>query len=336
MSATCKQPLAGELRCLDLTDVLERSGCRRHPSDRSKWNTPVGSISIKGQKFMNWNLGKGGGGAIDLAIQLSGMNFQSALCWLQDLFPEAASMASTAPRTRTKTPFCLPVSDDLTAGGKACKEDPPETPLRLPVPDDMRAGGKACKGDPPETPLRLPGPDDGLLTRLTAYLCRVRGLSRPLVEHTIRSGKLYADHRGNAIFLLAGGGRVVGAEIRGTSAVKWHAMSPGSRKDRGAFSTGTLSGGVVVLCESAIDAFSCRMLHPGCMAISTSGATPGPAWLPMLLQKGFSVFCGFDADETGDRMAREMTRRFPRVDRLRPPAKDWNDTLRLSGWRGHI
>jgi len=63
------------------------------------------------------------------------------------------------------------------------------------------------------------------------------------------------------------------------------------------------------------------------MAISTSGATPNPLWLSHLIKKGYNIYCGFDADETGDRLAEKMISIHPTVIRLRPELHDWNDLL---------
>jgi hypothetical protein len=106
-------------------------------------------------------------------------------------------------------------------------------------------------------------------------------------------------------------------------------MAPGSRKDRGFFCVPAASVQAIVLCESAIDALSCHALHPDLRCVSTSGARPDPAWLSTLLRLGLPIFCGFDADPTGDAMAQRMSALHPCVRRLRPLAKDWNEVLRL-------
>jgi 5S rRNA maturation endonuclease (ribonuclease M5) len=40
------------------------------------------------------------------------------------------------------------------------------------------------------------------------------------------------------------------------------------------------------------------------------------------------IFCGFDADETGDRAAKIMLRQYPQIKRLRPDKHDWNEELK--------
>ena len=57
---------------------------------------------------------------------------------------------------------------------------------------------------------------------------------------------------------------------------------------------------------------------PDHRCLSTAGARPNPRWLQPLLDQGCQVYCGFDADPTGDHMARAMIALHPAVQRLRP------------------
>jgi hypothetical protein len=178
--------------------------------------------------------------------------------------------------------------------------------------------------------LALPPPVADNWPRVERYLVQERKLPALLLETLVQSRTLYADARGNAVFLLLDTAATpVGAELRGTVVSGWRGMAPGSRKDRGFFSVAASTSGAIVLCESAIDALSCHALHPGYLCLSTSGARPDPAWLPALIAKGVPIYCGFDADPTGDVMAQRMHQRHPAIRRLRPSAKDWNDLLRL-------
>jgi hypothetical protein len=144
------------------------------------------------------------------------------------------------------------------------------------------------------------------------------------------AGRLYADHRGNAVFLLVAGKaqRPVGAELRGTGPQVWRGLAPGTRKDQGYFWIGAGGSSSIVLCESAIDAISCCQLHPHHICLSTSGVRANPPWLRGLLAAGYQIHCGFDADTPGDAAAARMIRLHPAVKRLRPRAHDWNDLLR--------
>ena len=125
-------------------------------------------------------------------------------------------------------------------------------------------------------------------------------------------------------------------ELRGTTARPWRGLAPGSQKDLGCFAvplercpSSLKAASPIILCESAIDALSCLALHPHCRCLSTAGARPNPNWLPSLLDQGDAIYCGFDADSTGDHMAAAMIALYPAIKRLRPPAHDWNDVLQL-------
>ena len=284
---------AAAARAVPLESVLVFRGAQRDRQDQAKWHTEQGPLSVTGPKFMNWHGGQGGGGAIDLVMHLAGVDFRTALEWLERHF-------ATRPRAR---------------GDSTAHEAGPESPAP----------------EPPRT-LRLPAPDARLLGRVRQYLTQCRGLAASVLEPLVQSGKLYADRRGNAVFLLVAGKaqRPVGAELRGTGPRVWRGMAPGTRKDLGYFWIGAQGSREIVLCESAIDALSCFQLHPQRICISTSGVRADPPWLDGLLARGYDIFCGFDADAPGDAAAAHMLALHPAIRRLRPPAHDWNDVLTSS------
>ena len=266
-----------QLRGIPLPAVLLETGAQRDRYDKAKWQTTKGAISITGMKFMNWNQGRGGGGAIDLAMHLNGLDFKAAVDWLRRHFA---------------------------------------------VPD-------FSEPRPSARSLTLPLPDRSKLPTVMQYLVDHRGIPPSLIDSLVESGRLYADTRANAVFLLLGKeNRPVGAELRGTGPACWRGMAPGSQKDLGYFSIHALEPTMIVLCESAIDAMSCFLLHPSSLCVSTSGARPNPPWLPAFLSQGVPVYCGFDADSTGDAMAQQMIAAYPAVPRLRPAEHDWNDVLK--------
>jgi hypothetical protein len=170
------------------------------------------------------------------------------------------------------------------------------------------------------------------------YLIQQRGLSATILASLIEDGKLYADARGNAVFLMVAGkpNRPIGAELRGTGNRVWRGLAPGTRKNAGYFWIGCTGSKQIVLCESAIDAISCFQLHTQvhgaqlrreCICISTAGVRPDAPWLRPLLAGGYHIYCGFDADEPGEASSRQMITRHPSIQRLIPPQHDWNDAL---------
>ena len=184
----------------------------------------------------------------------------------------------------------------------------------------------------PRSTLQLPPSHANHLLRVTRYLTGQRRIASATIDRLVAAGMLYADARANAVFVLLGKeNTAVGAELRGTTERQWRGMAPGSRKDLGFFSVGSdpsAPAAPIILCESAIDAISCSLLHPHHRCLSTSGARPNPAWLPTLTGQSSAIYCGFDADSTGDQMAGEMMTLHPAVKRLRPSLLDWNDVLR--------
>jgi len=284
---------AAVVREVPLETVLILRGAVRDRQDRSKWHTERGPLSVTGPRFMSWHRGTGGGGAIDLVMHLAGVDFQAAVAWLQQNVAGSHVMVGKDSTTKDAS-------------------------------RNTRSVGKRDVDS-----LRLPARDDRMLSRVRRYLAGQRYLPASLTEPLIASGKIYADSRSNAVFLLVRGkaNRPIGAELRGTGRCVWRGMAPGTCKDLGYFWIGAKESRKIILCESAIDAISCFHLHPDRICISTSGVRANPSWLAGLIERRYQIQCGFDADEPGDLAAHRMIALYPTISRLRPTALDWNDLL---------
>ena len=96
--------------------------------------------------------------------------------------------------------------------------------------------------------LSLPDPDSSKLNQVYRYLTERRCLPASLLDPLIASGKLYADHRGNAVFVLVAGpaNRPIGAELRGTGPRVWRGLARGTNKDAGFFWTGDTRSRTIV------------------------------------------------------------------------------------------
>jgi 5S rRNA maturation endonuclease (ribonuclease M5) len=296
------------VRGIALEEILKQTGSIKHRYDKSKWQTCQGVISVSsnGQKFMNWTAGIGGGGAIDLVIHLNGCSFKMAVFWLLD------NIASFN--------FSFNIGKTLKSEAMGPMEPQPMSP---------QSQSQSQPQSTVKATLALPERDVNRIPQVYNYLSYVRDIPGKIINLIIGSGKLYADNRGNAVFLLLGKEKkVVGAELRGTTGLRWQGMACGSRKDLGAFYVKGPKPEKMVICESAIDAISYFALHPDCIAISTSGANPNPAWLSLFINKDFDIYCGFDSDRVGDRLADKMIKRYPTVKRLRPEKHDWNEELK--------
>ena len=53
----------------------------------------------------------------------------------------------------------------------------------------------------------------------------------------------------------------------------------------------------------------------------------GKTYTAQLIARGYNIQCGYDTDEAGERDAVAMIALHPSVNRLQPPAHDWNDAL---------
>jgi hypothetical protein len=299
---------AAVVRAAPLESVLLLRGAVRDGRDRRKWHTERGPLSVTGPQFMNWYTCHGGGGAIDLVMHLAGVDFRAALAWLEGHL--AAGVLAHGEPSAEDSNEGMPLSE---ASGRAGTARAPRTRGRQ---------WSACGW-------WLPIRDDRLLGRVRRYLTERRYLAASVIEPLIESGKVYADGRGNAVFVLVAGkaNRPVGAELRGTGPRVWRGMAPGTCKDRGYFWVGLAGSRQIILCESAIDAMSCFQMNPQQICISTSGVRADPPWLRALLARDYELYCGFDADQPGDTAAERMIALHPAVKRLRPPAHDWNDVL---------
>jgi len=299
---------ADAVRAIPLPAVLTYWGAERDQRDRSQWRTSRGPLSVTDAKFFNWHRNEGGGGAIDLVMHLSGWDARKAIWWLQQHLGSGPA----------------PVSSNIRGSSHAC--------LLAPSSSSCPGAQATAHGQ-----LRLPVAHLANLQRVRRYLTEQRGLAPHIIQPLIDVGKVYADQRGNAVFLMVAGkpNRAIGAELRGTGRRTWRGLAPGTRKDAGYFWIGTARSEKIVLCESAIDAISCFQLHWAqptwtCICISTAGVRPDTPWLVPLMARGYDIYCGFDDDKPGNEASRQMIRRHPPIKRLRPPAHDWNDALLAS------
>jgi hypothetical protein len=104
---------ADQLRLIPLPDVLRACGALPDPGDPHKWHTGRGVLSVTGAKFINWNQGVGGGGAIDLVIHLHRLGFKDALDWLDRHFSNL-SIPPAPPWTQVR--LRLPTPDPAQLG----------------------------------------------------------------------------------------------------------------------------------------------------------------------------------------------------------------------------
>ncbi len=225
---------------------------------------------------------------------------------------------------------------DLVIHARRCRFADAVEFLEAEFPNENAATPEDEPGEP--DPIRIPTHCDHAWFAVYDFLVCVRHLPRTLLDVARGRDVLRADARDNAVFLCSdAAGTRTGAEIVGTRPDRpWRGMAPGSRKARGGFwmRSSARPPHTVILTESAIDAISLLHLksppNPETAVVSTAGATAAlPEWIDAWNPK--RILCAFDADATGDELARRLCRSDNRIQRLRPPEhKDWNEILQKS------
>lgn len=300
-----------QLRAVDLGLVLRDLGATRDQYDRHKFRLGGVLVNVNGQRFYLLREGRGGGGAIDLVMQVTRRDFRGAVEYLSRY-----------------------VGGETVAGVR------------------QQAGGEQQQ----RPVFRLPEPCVRCGVGVQGYLCGERALPEALVDRVHQAGDVYADRRGNAVFVRRDeAGNAVGASLRGTRpGSRFRGLVAGSKRDAGYFSV-AVSGAapvepaVLVLVESPIDALSYGLVHAlrgdpvSGQVVSTDGAGALPVGLISgAVDHGEIVVCAFDADAAGDAFWEQVRGRYPvqtqgersAIRRERPQAKDWNDALRAAIQQG--
>lgn len=266
-----------ELRNIDLFTVASSLGLEFDPNDKKQLIGDGHRISINGDKFNDFNSGKGGGGAIDLVMHVKDLDFQQACNFLG--YIDYTSVAAVA-RLHDKKPSELPVRAYDTS-------------------------------------------------RARDYLITQRGLNPDLVDSAIKSGKVWQDLKGNAVFDYG-----EGVELRGTGSETFKGF-------RGTKGNGFVIDAVdmpfrVVVVESSIDALSYKQLHDSNDLIVAIGGDANDKFMQYAIDQakaaGVPLVAAFDNDQGGD-IARSRLRDIFDNHLIWfdvPISKDWNEDLILS------
>ncbi|MBQ1347910.1 MAG: toprim domain-containing protein [Aeriscardovia sp.] len=174
----------------------------------------------------------------------------------------------------------------------------------------------------------LPIRADQPYSRVIAYLTSTRKISGDTIFNLIKSGLIYQDIKGNAVFI----NRLRNyCEIRGTySHIKYHQIL--KTDDSAPCWYFTVGQGVpkFFICESSIDAISLYELQklqgtlcPGHVFCSIGGAGKQNTISLLEKQRPGSLVLAVDNDSAGE----ECRHRNPRLPFLLPLLKDWNEDL---------
>lgn len=295
------------LRDIDLIEVMARLGYEpdRNDSDTSRavYHLEHDKISVQGPKFASlYEMGQGGGGAIDLVMHVKGCKFQEALSLLKTEFGDEAAARSFRRKW-------VDSADQQIA-------QVPKRKLRAWVPEF----------------------DDSRMEGVRTYLTTKRGIRPELIEIMEKDGVLRANSYGSAVFLHRDpDGKYTGCTVRATRGD--FKQSLGDK--RGAwFQIGDnlREASTVVLTESPIDALSYAQLkpmsEPTCI-VSLAGHTLPDELAEHL--KGKRIVIAFDnpVHEASPAAAKAGKDAIQKIKDLNPfaredlpkDAKDWNEIV---------
>jgi hypothetical protein len=284
------------IRALPLEAVLQRLGAERDPKDPAhNWRLGTSRITVTDARFYDHN----GAGALHRMRdgRAGGGGAIDLVQYLKDVgFREAVRELDGLEVSSAVAPVVHSASSTLESA-------------------DTRP---------------LPTPSRDRAARAHWYLTAVRMIPEAIVEQEMRTGRVFADARGNVVFRLRDeAGREVGYEVRGTYDKPYHSV----HGEKGLFITKGDGARNVAFVESGIEALSYRALRGTGLIVSTTGtAIEKPATMARLLKaRGYEIVTAFNADKSGDHMAdrlREFVGSEVRRDRpLGDRGKDWNENL---------
>lgn len=285
------QAMTAQLREIPLTQVAHELGLDPDPKDKHKWRNQDHILNIADSKFYDFKQMKGGGGAIDLVMQLERCRFTDAVSWLKDRFGEA------------------PVLQTMTRQIEQVVAEKPRQPFVAPEPQEENWQ-----------------PVKAYLTRSrkipTTVVDELHQQGLVYADQSQNAVFLRRSWEGEVV-----GASLRGTAGKHNS---FKGLAYGTRRSQGWFYVESQQPGPVqqvVLVESAIDALSYRVLHPA-QAKTLYLSTDGAGYVPLeQLKQVPKVVIAFDQDQTGEEMAQRLMQDLPQASRHAPTEKDWNGDL---------
>jgi hypothetical protein len=246
-------------RALPLEAVLGGLGAQRDPKDPAhNWRIGSSRITVTGTQFYDHNAA----GALHRMHEgrAGGGGAIDLMQYLKDVgFREAVRELGGLAGTRQAS---------ISATGPAAP---------VPASSDTRP---------------RPSPAADRAARAHWYLTVARMIPDAIVEREMRSGRVFADVRGNVVFRLRDeAGQEVGYEVRGTYEKPYHSV----HGEKGLFITKADETRSAAFVESGIEALSYRALRGVGLTVSTTGsAIEKPASMARLLQaRGYEIVTAF-------------------------------------------
>lgn len=287
--------LAQKVRELPLDKVAYELGLAPDSKDKHKWKGEHHTISITGSKFYDWKAMKGGGGSIDLVMQVNECDFKDAVVWLSDRFGEGAAIEAVTRRVR-----------EIIKTESEVKFVPPA------VDESKWSGVRGYLTRQRKLP-------SSLVDRLheSGLIYADRRQNAVFLRRTMDQSK------------------VTGASLRGTAGANntFKGLARGSKRSQGwfYFEQGEQSADSikrVVLVESPIDAMSLAVLERTDSRKTLYLSADGAGQLPLeFLRSVEEVAIAFDNDAAGEEMAEKIKSELPEAVRKTPKSVDWNQDL---------
>lgn len=288
---------ADKVRGVDPCEVLKRMFGGQEcldskPNYKSrKFELPDGAkIGVTGSLWVDNSTGKGGKGAINLVMHVSGYgqaDYKQAVRDLAEAFGQGDTTKSLAADYVRYAPQ------------QAAKMT--EAAIR--------------------EPFRMPEAVERTWERARHYLCEVRKIPTRIVDWAHEKGLVFSDNRGNCVFARD---KDSGVFKRGIGAQPFKQtlgqgglpfVLPGTENK-------------VYVTEAPIDALSLKLVAPECSILATGGNMPVERLKPYL--DGKEVLLAQDRDVAGDEQAQRIRKVYPEARRVLPEqGKDWNEQVRL-------
>ncbi|BAZ36687.1 hypothetical protein NIES4101_26070 (plasmid) [Calothrix sp. NIES-4101] len=325
---------ADQLRDLPLEDVAWHLGLDKADKGENRWKGLGQVININGSKWYDFSAEKGGGGAIDLVMHVTGCNFRQSLAWLCDRFGEEGILRASRAKVEAQATKIVATE--------------PAPQFVLPVED--RSKWLGAKN----------------------YLTEKRGLPENFVDGLHSKGWIYADEQQNAVFTMRelptgaaqtasrgvtrspnvdiessttgaislGDEATTGAFLRGTRGEDntFMGYASGSKRTEGWFyfhfgGKATDEIEKVIICKSPIDAISCCALS---LAVSSGVpeirmmflAVDSLKSLPLNFLKDMpAITVAYGNDDGGRNRAKAIKELLPQTVIKQSKAADWNTEL---------
>lgn len=289
--------LVSQLRDLPLEDVVWNLGLDLDFKGKNRWKGQGHVIGIDGSKFYDFSTDSGGGGAVDLVMQVRDCKFKGAISWLNDTFGSSDMLRAVTSYARSQA--------------LVIAEKEPSQKFSPPIAD-------SCQWQ-----------------AVFNYLTLQRKLPKKLVEDQYEKGLVYADSFQNAVFAMRDAfGDVTGAFLRGTRGGESNVFlgyAAGTKRRASWFyitQGGSENESVerVVIAKSPIDVMSVAALEKSSVKTRYLAAS-GVCCLPLEYLKDKAVVVAFDGDALGNELGLRIKELLPQSTIVRPHGKDWNEDL---------